>query len=287
MSLSTRFFTIVKPREAKILERFGRYSRTLNSGLHFMIPFVDSIKSSISMKEKTIQISKQEVITKDNVDVKIDGVLYCSIVDPYIAAYECGDPTSYLERMAKSLLRCEIGQITLDATLHEREKINTRLLSEIKSTADRWGVECKRYEIKSIYLDDEFVKLMNYEADSERYKRGKMLNAEAFKVSSINNAQRDCEKIIKKGSAEAKTTYLEFKALAEKVDVLRQQLDSGVSSQEFLDFKLKNDLIAAYEELADENKSLFLKKDFDNFKTVFDGLNQQYEVLKEHGGNDK
>ena len=130
------------------------------------------------------------MITKDNVDIKIDGVLFYKIVDAYKSTYNITDPHLSTEIMAQSLLRIEIGKITLDQVLHQRQQLNDTLLREIKAVSDRWGVECYRYEILEINIDDEFIKLMNLEADSERKKRGLVLNAEAFKVSKMNSAEK-------------------------------------------------------------------------------------------------
>ncbi len=270
-----RFFKIVKPRKVVVLERLGKFTRILEPGFHIMIPFIDSIRKEISLKEKNINIKKQSVITKDNVEFQIDGVLYCKISDPLKATYESTDAFLYTKELAKSLLRCEIGKITLDNALHEREKLNLRLLNDIKEMTNRWGVEIKRYEIKTIYLDDDFVKLMNLEADSERYKKTKMLNAEAFKISSKNNAEREKEKSINVGKGLGKSLNLHFSAYADKINTIQDLLISNKITHENLSFKLKEDLISSLKGLSQKDKTILLKKDLTDFSSVFKSLDEK------------
>ena len=277
-----RFFTIVQPKTAVIIERLGKYHLTLNPGFHFLLPLFDLKTKEMTLKEKNINVTNQSVITKDNVEIKLDSVLYCKITDAKTAHYQTTDAYLYTKEMAKSLLRTEIGKLTLDSTLHEREKLNKKLLEDMKIATDRWGVEIKRYEIKTIYLDDDFVKLMNLEADSERYKRGKMLNAEAFKISSVNDAERDKEKIINQETANGQSSNLHFKALAEKVNILKEMIETKKITKENLEFKLKEDMIDAIGGLSDDQKMIIMKKDITDLSSFFESMEKQLKIKKEN-----
>lgn len=272
-----KFFKIVKPRTTAIIERFGKYNRTLTSGPHFYIPYIEKVAHTVSLKETAIIITQQEVITKDSVEMKIDGALYCQIIDPYTASYECENAFNFVEKMAKSVLRSEIGQTTLDDTLHERKKLNKRLLEDIKSAADRWGIEVKRYEIKTIMIDDLFLGLMSRENQSERYRSEKQIEAESIRIETINNAERERMKIINESMAQGKSDYLELKGLANKVEAIKSKLDNNEVDSSYLSFKLKNDLVDSFEGLANSDKKLFLKKDLSDFEQLFESLNKKFD----------
>ena len=273
MSFFLKFFTIVTPNTCKFVERFGRYHRRLDPGLNFLIPVYENASHTISLKEFTKKITKQEVITKDNINVEIEGVLYCKILDPFKATYNIEQPEKAIEVIAQSLLRCEIGKITLDSVLHERQKLNTKLLEEIKNNAERWGIICYRYEITNIHIDPEFLKYMNYEAESEREKRKLMLQATSYEITVMNQAEQKRMEILNKKKAEARSIYFLISSWINRVKVLKDILEKKESNVDILEMKLKNDLVKTYEELGLGDKNIFVRKDISNMNDIMSTVN--------------
>lgn len=272
MRLSLKFFTIVTPNTCKFIERFGRFHRRLDPGLHMLIPIYENVTQEISLKEFTKHLTGQEVITKDNINLEIDGILYCKVLDPLKTNYDVTDPEKAIEIMAQSLLRCEIGKISLDSVLHDRQKLNDKLLEEIKHYSDRWGMTCFRYEITNINIESAFSKFMNFEAESERFKRKLMLNANSIELTTHNNAQKERMVILNKKKADAKSIYYVLSAWTNRIKMLREIMEGKNGNIDLLEMKLKNDLVQSYEELGKGDKNVFLRKDISNMKDVFSSV---------------
>lgn len=152
---------IVPQQTVFVVERLGRYSRMMEPGLNFMIPLVDSVQYKHSLKENDYAINTQEAVTRDNVHILIDGVLYLKITDPYLASYGSAEPIHFSDILAQSIMRAEIGKLTLDRTLEEKQYLNEKILEQISRATNEWGIECTRYEIKDIHLEDSFKDILN------------------------------------------------------------------------------------------------------------------------------
>ncbi len=150
----------------------------MQSGLQFKIPFFEFVAYHHSLKEQVLGIDSQTAITKDNVKIKIDGVLYFKINDPVKASYEVSQPIRALSLLAQTSMRSEIGKLDLDRTFEERESLNTHIKTSLNEASQKWGIECMRYEIKDIKPPDEIRRSMELQAESERIKRSKILNSE-------------------------------------------------------------------------------------------------------------
>mmetsp|Transcript_5539 Transcript_5539/g.9460 ORF Transcript_5539/g.9460 Transcript_5539/m.9460 type:complete len:153 (-) Transcript_5539:743-1201(-) len=143
-------FVLTHQQEAKILERFGRFYKTLPAGFTFKLPFIDEVAYHHSLKEQVIDIDQQTAITKDNVKIKIDGVLYFKINDPYKASYAVNNPIKAISLLAQTSMRSEIGKLVLDRTFEERDSLNHNIKRSLNQASEKWGVDCMRYEIKDI-----------------------------------------------------------------------------------------------------------------------------------------
>ncbi|KAJ2354944.1 Stomatin [Coemansia sp. RSA 2618] len=184
--------TVVKfvpQQEAWVVERMGRFSRILEPGLAILIPFLDRISYTQSLKEVAIEIPTQTAITQDNVTLELDGVLYYKVVDPYKAAYGVVDAEFSITQLAQTTMRAEIGQMTLDTTLAERNTLNHNIVNAINVASESWGIACLRYEIRDIHPPVKVVEAMHSQVSAERSKRAQILESEGSRQSAINVAE--------------------------------------------------------------------------------------------------
>lgn len=179
----------VPQQEAWIIERFGKFHRTLQPGLNFLLPVVDSIKYVQSLKELAIDIPQQSAITVDNVNIQIDGVLYLKVIEPYKASYGVEDAEYAITQLAQTTMRSEIGKITLDTVFRERELLNAAIVESINKAAETWGVDCKRYEIRDMRLPARVQEAMQMQVEAERKKRAAVLESEGIREAEINVAE--------------------------------------------------------------------------------------------------
>ena len=192
---------IVPQQTAYVVERLGRYHRVLDAGLHILIPFIDNIRYRHNLKEIVLDIPAQVCITKDNVSVSIDGVLFFRVIDPVKATYGINDYIQAIVQLAQTTLRSEIGKIDLDRTFEEREKINNAVILAIDNATDPWGVKVLRYEIKSITPPRDVLDAMEKQMRAEREKRAKILESEGDRDSKINRAEGLKQETIKASEA--------------------------------------------------------------------------------------
>ena len=192
---------VVPQQSAFVVERLGRFAGTLNAGFHILVPFVDTIRYRHSTKETAIDIPEQICITRDNVQVGVDGVLYMKILNPERASYGISDYRFAISQLAQTTLRSEIGKIDLDRTFEERTKINIAVVSEIDKATEPWGVKVLRYEIKNITPPQDVLQAMEKQMRAEREKRAVILTSEGVRDASVNTAEGEKQKSIKASEA--------------------------------------------------------------------------------------
>lgn len=179
----------VPQQEAWIVERMGKFNKILEPGVNFLIPVLDKVKYLQSLKEIVIDIPEQSAITKDNVGLRIDGVLYLKIFDPYKASYGVNDAEYAISQLAQTTMRSELGKIDLDSVFKERESLNVSIVESINKAANAWGIDCLRYEIKDVELPESVQIAMQMQVEAERKKRAAILESEGQRESSINKAE--------------------------------------------------------------------------------------------------
>ena len=192
---------VVPQQNAYVIERLGKYAGTLQAGFHILTPFVDLIRYRHSLKEQAVDIPEQVCITRDNVQVAVDGILYLKVLNPERASYGISDYQFAIRQLAQTTLRSEVGKIDLDRTFEERTNINASVVSELDKASEPWGVKVLRYEIKTIAPPHDILAAMEKQMRAEREKRATILNSEASREAAINNAEGDKQKVIKESEA--------------------------------------------------------------------------------------
>ncbi len=188
---------VVPQQSAYVVERLGRYSGTLEAGFHILTPFVDVVQYKHSLKERAIDIPEQVCITRDNVQVGVDGVLYLKVMNPERASYGIHDFVFAITQLCQTNLRSEIGKIDLDKTFEERGNINLSVVSELDKATEPWGVKVLRYEIKNITPPKDVLSAMEKQMRAEREKRAAVLTSEGVRDAAINTAEGEKQKAIK------------------------------------------------------------------------------------------
>jgi regulator of protease activity HflC (stomatin/prohibitin superfamily) len=208
---------IVPQQEVWILERLGKFQGSLSAGLHFVVPFVDIIRYRHSLKEIVLDIPAQVCITRDNVSVHIDGVLFFRVVDPIKSSYGINDYIQAVVQLAQTTLRSEIGKIDLDRTFEERDKVNSAVILAIDQATEPWGVKVLRYELKSIQPPKDVLDAMEKQMRAEREKRANVLTSEADRDSKINRAEGEKQETIKASEADRQKQINEAEGKAQAI----------------------------------------------------------------------
>ena len=192
---------VVPQQSAYVVERLGRFHGILNAGFHVLLPFVDVIRYRHSLKETAVDIPAQVCITRDNVQVGVDGVLYLKVLNPERASYGISDYMFAISQLAQTTLRSEVGKIDLDRTFEERTNINTAVVSELDKASESWGVKVLRYEIKNITPPADILAAMEKQMRAEREKRAVILTSEGTRDAAINTAEGMKQEVIKQSEA--------------------------------------------------------------------------------------
>lgn len=223
-------FIIVPHQSAYIIERLGKYDKTLESGFHFLFPIIDRIAYKHILKEEAIDVPPQICITKDNVQVEVDGIVYLKVLNPVNASYNISDYKFSSIQLAQTNMRSEIGKLDLDLTFKEREIINRNMIASLDQATEPWGVKVTRYEIKNIIPPKEVLLTMEKQMTAERDKRAEIIFAEGEKISMINESEgKKIEAInISEGEKQKRINIAEGKA--KKIQLLSNATAKAIES---------------------------------------------------------
>ncbi len=208
---------VVPQQSAYVVEYLGKFRKTIKAGFHILIPFVERIAYKHNLKERAIDIQEQICITRDNVQVGVDGVLYLKVLDAERASYGIGDYIFAIGQLAQTTLRSEIGKIDLDRTFEERGTINTSVVMELDKASDPWGVKVLRYEIKNINPPQDVLSAMEKQMRAEREKRAVILTSEGERDAKINEAEGGKQQVIKESEAAKQKKINEAEGEAEAI----------------------------------------------------------------------
>jgi regulator of protease activity HflC (stomatin/prohibitin superfamily) len=224
----SRTAIVVPQQSAYVVERLGRYRATLEAGFHILIPFLDAVRYRHSLKENAADIPEQVCITKDNVQVHVDGVLYMKVMNPERASYGVADYGFAISQLAQTTLRSEIGKIDLDRTFEERMHINAQLVQELDKATEPWGIKVLRYEIKNITPPQDVLAAMEKQMRAEREKRAVILTSEGQRDAAINNAEGEKQQVIKASEANKQQSINEAEGQAAAILAVAEATAEGI-----------------------------------------------------------
>jgi regulator of protease activity HflC (stomatin/prohibitin superfamily) len=228
MILISKIVRVVPQQQAWVVERLGKYSGTLDAGLHILMPFLDVVRYKHSLKEIALDVPEQVCITKDNVQVGVDGVLYFKILNPERASYGISDYSWAIQQLAQTNLRSEIGKIDLDRTFEERTNINREVVAEVDKASEAWGVKVLRYEIKNITPPHDVLAAMEKQMRAEREKRAVILQSEGERDAAINNADGHKAQVIKNSEAKRQQQINEAEGSAQATLAIATATAEGI-----------------------------------------------------------
>lgn len=253
------FGVVVVPQQiAWVVERLGKFHKTLEPGLHFLVPFVDRVAYAHSLKEVTIPIPNQQAITKDNVTISIDGVLYVRIVDPYKASYGVHDAIFALMQLAQTTMRSEIGKMTLDKTFEERDAMNAAIVATVNGAAQAWGIQCLRYEIRDIIPPASIKQAMEMQAEAERRRRAEVLQSEGDRQSQVNLAEGRRQSEILRAEGDAQAIVERAKATAEGIRLLSAAISNSQGGEQAAALRVAEQYVAAWKEMAKQSNTIIV-----------------------------
>ena len=232
-----RTVRIVPQARAGVVERFGRFSRTLNAGLAIVVPFVDRIREMVDLREQVVSFKPQPVITEDNVVVSIDTVIYFQVTDPKAATYEIANFIQGIEQLTVTTLRNVIGGLDLEATLTSRDQINQQLRGVLDEATGKWGIRVNRVELKAIDPPGSIQESMEKQMRAERDKRAAILNAEGFKQAEILTAEGEKQSAILKAEGLRQATILEAEGQAQAIDTVFKAIHAGDADPKLLAYQ--------------------------------------------------
>ena len=288
----------VPQNRAYVIERFGKYQSTKEAGLNFILPFIDRVAADRSLKEKAVDVPEQSAITKDNISLSVDGVLYFRVLDPYKATYGIDDYVFAVTQLAQTTMRSELGKMELDKTFEERDILNTNIVAAITEASGPWGIQVLRYEIKDIVPPLSVMEAMEAQMKAERVKRAQILESEGDRQAAINRAEGEKASVVLAAEADKSEAVLraegEAKAIvavaAAQAEALRQVGEAAATEegQKAIQLDLATKAIEAKEAIAKESSVVLLPDSGTDIAgvvaqatTIINSLNRaKYDVAK-------
>lgn len=270
---------IVPQRQAYIVERLGRYSSTLEAGFHILIPFLDRVAYRRTLKETPIDVPPQQCITKDNITVDVDGILYLQVMDPAKASYGIDNYLWASTQLAQTTMRSEIGKLDLDEIFEVRESINAAICGAVDKASDPWGIKVTRYEIKSITPPQTIRDAMEKQMRAEREKRAMIAESEGERQARINRAEGEKQEAIAKSEGEklrrineaegrSQEILLVAKATAEGLTAIAESISKNEGGSDAVNLRLAEQYIAEFGKLAKEGTTMVLPSNLADIASV-------------------
>jgi len=273
---------IVPAQEVLIVERLGKYHKTLGAGFHLLIPFLDKVVYNVALKEEAIDVPSQICITRDNVQVKVDGIIYMKVIVPYKAVYHINDYKYALIQLAQTTMRSVFGDLDLDKTFEERESLNAKIVGVVDEAADHWGVKIMRYEIQNITPPERVLQSMEKQMTAEREKRALIAKSEGDKLSRINRSEGQKQEMINESEGEKQRLINEAEGEVQEILQVAQATAEGIrqianairqnGGEHAVMMKITNEYLVKLKRLANKETEILLPMDFTNLEEVLKGL---------------
>jgi regulator of protease activity HflC (stomatin/prohibitin superfamily) len=259
---------IVPQREAFIVERLGKYSKTLEAGFHMLIPFIDRVAYKLTLKEQAIDVKPQVCITRDNISVEVDGILYLQVIDPKKASYGIENFLFASIQIAQTTMRSVMGKLELDKTFEERETINGAIVAAVDKASEPWGVKVTRYEVKNIYPPQSIKDAMEKQMRAEREKRAVIAQSEGERQAKINNADGDRQQKIFQSEGEKQKRINEAEGRAAEIEKVAMATAKGIreiakaisepSGAEAVKLRVAEQYLGEFGKLAQTNNTMII-----------------------------
>ncbi|MCF7935103.1 MAG: paraslipin [Synergistales bacterium] len=278
---------IVPQQNAYVIERLGKYKKTLSSGLHLVMPFFDRVAYRHSLKEQAKDVPPQMCITQDNVSIDVDGVLYYKVVDPVKASYGVSDYEFASIQLSQTTMRSIIGTMKLDKTFEERERINEKIIRAVDEASDPWGVQVTRYEVRNISPPESIRQAMESEMKAEREKRATIATSEGKKQAQINSAQADREEMIQRSEGEKQKRLNEAEGEAGEIERLADATARGLAKvaeaisrpqgSEAVNLRIAEQYVKQFGHLARENNTMIVPQNLSDIAGTVASLSRVLE----------
>ncbi len=269
---------VVPQQSAYVVERLGKYRDTLHAGISYIVPFVDRVSYKHTLKEQATDIPEQICITRDNVQVRVDGVIFIQVFDPQMASYGISNYLFAIVQLAQTTMRSEIGKIDLDKTFEERTAINSAIVTAINDASRTWGVKILRYEIKNIVPPDTVLRAMEKQMQAEREKRANILQSEGEKQSAINVAEGQKQKVVLESEAARQKQINEASGQAEAIRAVANATADGLTAvagavrsdggMEAVQLRVAEKLVEQFGHLAKQGNTLILPANFGDLSSL-------------------
>lgn len=281
---------VVPQQNAYVIENLGKYSKTLNAGFHILVPFIERVAYKHSLKEEALDVPEQIAITRDNVQVGVDGVLYLQVVDAERASYGISDYLFAISQLAQTALRSEIGKIDLDKSFEERGTINLQVVNELDKASDPWGVKVLRYEIKNINPPVDVLQAMEKQMRAEREKRAVILNSEGERDAKINEAEGEKQRVIKESEANKLLQINEAEGEAEAILAVATATAEGLQKvagalivpggDEAMRLRVAEGYLQQFGELAKQGNTLIIPADLSDVSSMIAAATRVVDATK-------
>jgi regulator of protease activity HflC (stomatin/prohibitin superfamily) len=282
---------VVPQKTVFIVERLGKYHATLEAGFHILIPFFDKIAYKHSMKEMVIDVPPQACITKDNIAVEVDGILYIQIMDPVKASYGVSEYRFAITQLAQTTMRSEIGKIELDRTFEEREKINSEIVAAVDKASLPWGLKVTRHEIKNILPPVSIKDAMEKQMRAEREKRALIAESEGDKQAKINRAEGDKQEAIAKSEGEKMKRINEAEGRGQEIERVAMATAKGIreianainekGGIDAVNLRIAESYLAEFGKLAQKNNAMIIPSNLSDVAGVVASIGKIFSAMNQ------
>jgi len=281
---------VVPQRSAMIVERLGKYRATLTAGFNLIIPFIDQVRYKHTLKEQAIDVASQICITKDNIAVEVDGILYLQVIDPVKASYGIDNYNFASIQIAQTTMRSIIGKLELDKTFEERDTINNSIVSAVDKASDPWGVKVTRYEVKNITPPQSIKDAMEKQMRAEREKRAIIAESEGTKQAKVNVAEGEKQELIKRSEGEMQRRINEAKGRASEIEAVAVATANGIRAIaeainkeggiDAVNLRIAEQYLGEFGKLAKTNNTMILPSNLSDISSIIASATSVFDASR-------